>query len=376
MGQSENSAEIRRLDEKYYIVQGSKEFVEILPWLPEKERNSLDFLHLSFDLRALSSMEANTAFHNYFQALRVDGRLSFEVKDIRFFMRMWTEATWSEEHLTDTNSKCRKAFREIFGSQEYANPALEDYQPYKQSIFKSGYDHNRADFLLRRAGFSSIVIHEDGYGTLRVEAYKRVADGVRQVSNHLRNIRTDHVNRYAFATDRIARHGSRFILDCACGVGYGTKMLGEGTDSICYGIDIDPATIKFAMENFGGPKSQFVAGDAIDMPFSREYFDAIVSFETIEHVENPEELLLSLNQSLKRGGILICSTPNQSVLPFNSSKFPHHFKHYTLNDLCSLLSGSGFTVDSWYGQGKITKDKVAPSLSSDFIILVAFKEHG
>ena len=59
-----------------------------------------------------------------------------------------------------------------------------------------------------------------------------------------------HIERYDFAASYV-RGGT--VLDCACGVGYGTQRLadaGAGTSRVT-GVDIDGAAIAYGRANYG-----------------------------------------------------------------------------------------------------------------------------
>ncbi len=46
------------------------------------------------------------------------------------------------------------------------------------------------------------------------------------------------------------------------------------------------------------------------LPFENEHFDAVICLEGIEHIMHPESLFAELARVLKKGGLLIISTPN------------------------------------------------------------------
>lgn len=115
----------------------------------------------------------------------------------------------------------------------------------------------------------------------------------------------EHVERYRFAAARLAP-GTR-VLDLACGAGYGTAMLAVH-GCVATGVDCDPRTVAIAREAF--PSGDFQCADARQLPFADADFDAVVSFETIEHVLDGERFLGELRRVLRAGGRLIASTPN------------------------------------------------------------------
>ncbi len=115
----------------------------------------------------------------------------------------------------------------------------------------------------------------------------------------------EHVERYRFAARRLAA-GQR-VLDIACGAGYGTAMLAARGCHVT-GADCDERAVAIARSGF--PSGDFECADALALPFADETFDAVVTFETIEHVLDGARFLRELRRVLRRGGTLICSTPN------------------------------------------------------------------
>lgn len=145
-----------------------------------------------------------------------------------------------------------------------------------------------------------------------------------------------HVHRYRFAAERIAP-GSR-VLDVACGVGYGSGMLSEaGLDVV--GLDCDRKLVERA--GVAWPAVQFVHGDALELPFDDETFDAVVSFETIEHVTDAEAFLGQLRRVLRPGGLLLCSTPNIRYT-FHPA---FHLKEYRPEEFFTLVEGTFGAVE-------------------------------
>ena len=81
-----------------------------------------------------------------------------------------------------------------------------------------------------------------------------------------------HLARYNFATRFI--NGGR-VLDCACGVGYGTAILASAvkTPSSVLGVDIDPKAARYASENYASDNVSFRTGDGCELK-DVEFFDS------------------------------------------------------------------------------------------------------
>lgn len=108
-----------------------------------------------------------------------------------------------------------------------------------------------------------------------------------------------HLERYQWAS--MFTRGKR-VYDVACGSGYGSLLLGAKS---YVGFDISEESVKYAMQNYGNDTTVFMAADACAMPLLVKT-DVIVSFETIEHLKDPEAFL---EWCAKSGETLLISTP-------------------------------------------------------------------
>lgn len=151
-----------------------------------------------------------------------------------------------------------------------------------------------------------------------------------------------HLRRYEFA----ARHASGArVLDCACGTGYGSRLLADrGRASSVLGVDVDARTIEYARRRYGdGERVRFKVGDACALGVERRSVDLIASFETVEHVRDPEVLLDGYARALAPGGTLVISTPNDLGVQ------PHHYHSFTQESF-RLLVMRHFLSFEQYGQ--------------------------
>lgn len=169
----------------------------------------------------------------------------------------------------------------------------------------------------------------------------------------------EHIERYVFAKDYVWGR----VLDIACGVGYGADILLEEIEDkkIDYylGIDLCEKSVAYAREMYGFQKTQFEQGDALDQSLVHRYgkFDTILSFETIEHIEEDKEYVQNLTRMLDKKGTLIISTPfgKGRDIPCAS---PYHVRQYLEEEFVDLLESNGLEVDLFCQRGqKIEKAK-------------------
>ncbi len=166
--------------------------------------------------------------------------------------------------------------------------------------------------------------------------------GERQVAPDVSGIRRDHVARYQWAVKRLPV-GLR-VLDLACGVGYGTRILANAGYE-AQGLDCDEEALAYAREHYAHERASFWRTDAANLQLGEDTFGAAVCFETIEHIEDPLPMLRALRRAAPR---LLASVPNEDVFPFRG--YAHHFRHYTPGEFAQLLASAGWRVTEWWGQ--------------------------
>lgn len=148
--------------------------------------------------------------------------------------------------------------------------------------------------------------------------------------------------RYVFASKYVR---NKIVLDVACGAGYGSHFLATSGAKRVFGVDIDKRAVSFAKEYYTHPRVTYIQGDITNLPFPDEFFDVIISFETIEHLPQPEACVREIRRVLKDNGIFICSTPNIKY----TKHPPYHLHEFYPNEFFDLLE-SNFREVKRYGQ--------------------------
>lgn len=152
-----------------------------------------------------------------------------------------------------------------------------------------------------------------------------------------------HAARYLFAAP-LVRSGR--VLDVACGTGYGLPILRAGS-RVVVGLDGDHGVARHARAEAKGGGGSVIVGDGQRLPFRDSSFDAITSFETIEHLHDRDRFLAELRRVLSAGGLLILSTPNANHTRPRDGKprNPHHVHEYTPGELVQELKRRFNRVD-------------------------------
>ena len=171
--------------------------------------------------------------------------------------------------------------------------------------------------------------------------------GERQVTPNISEIRRDHVARYEWALTQIPKGGK--VIDFACGIGYGCRIIADA-GALAHGFDIDAESIEYAKENYSvDGKTKFTVASGDTPPELGEY-DVAISFETIEHIEDPRPLLKALREAAP---VLLASVPNEDVMPWMQAPgigTAFHFRHYTKLEFAELLAECGWKITDCFGQ--------------------------
>jgi SAM-dependent methyltransferase len=174
---------------------------------------------------------------------------------------------------------------------------------------------------------------------------------------HGQLVHAEHLARYRFAA-QLAR--SLRVLDVACGEGYGAQILAAGGASAVVGADVDERAVAHARSRY--PEAEFVTADVAKLPFEDGSFDLVVSFETIEHVQRPEEALAELRRVLAPDGLLVISTPNKHQYLVENE---FHEREFTHEEFVALLGGLFPSVELALQHNFTTSAVLDPAAAAD-----------
>jgi SAM-dependent methyltransferase len=159
----------------------------------------------------------------------------------------------------------------------------------------------------------------------------------------------EHWHRYAFARSHVA---GRQVADVACGEGYGSALLAGAATSVV-GLDIAAEAIEHARRSYAHLQNlRFEAGSAIALPLADASLDAVVSFETIEHLprEDQPRMVAEFARVLREDGLVILSAPNPAEYSAaRNYSNPFHRHEPDRGELAALLRAA-FPVQRWFRQ--------------------------
>jgi 2-polyprenyl-3-methyl-5-hydroxy-6-metoxy-1,4-benzoquinol methylase len=134
-----------------------------------------------------------------------------------------------------------------------------------------------------------------------------------------------------------ARVGGLKVVDMACGEGYGSAVLGRTAREVV-GVDANPEAHEHAKLRYTAPGIRFER-DLVET--FAEPCDAVVFLQTIEHVQNPDEVLEHFKGLVGPDGLVVLSTPNLLTLApegAEKSENPWHVKEYREEEFRALCA--------------------------------------
>lgn len=139
------------------------------------------------------------------------------------------------------------------------------------------------------------------------------------------------------------------ILEIGSGLGYFTYALKKSGLDI-KGLDISNEAVEKAKKMYG---DYYIVADLFKYSeHNIESYDIVIMTEVIEHLDNPIIFLNAIKKVLKKGGILIITTPNKDAFPndflWHTDLPPIHLWWFSKKSLKKLSEKVGFEKISFY----------------------------
>lgn len=146
------------------------------------------------------------------------------------------------------------------------------------------------------------------------------------------------------------------VLELGCGVGQFIREIKKIRPELdCYGCDISQHAIAIAKQANDGVS--YGLSDENKSPYADNFFDAVLIFDVLEHVANPNLILSEVNRILKSGGVFYSFVPCEADplsfwnllhklgLKLELTKmYAGHINKFSRRSLISLVRSYGFVV--------------------------------
>lgn len=156
--------------------------------------------------------------------------------------------------------------------------------------------------------------------------------------------------RWRWVLNRLRKFGGHgALLDVGAGNGLLVKIAKEEFGWRSRGIELSLAEVEFAKAVLDVEIERLMLSD---IP---EKFDAVTSFNVLEHVIDPQGFLREISERVESGGLLVLSTPNPASIKARVKGLrkwgmispPHHINIFTRKSLELAVDKAGFDVISY-----------------------------
>ncbi|MFC4296731.1 class I SAM-dependent methyltransferase [Castellaniella hirudinis] len=135
---------------------------------------------------------------------------------------------------------------------------------------------------------------------------------------------------------------STSFLEVGCGTGFVLSGIACNNPGITVsGSEIFLSGLPYAASRVSS--AEFMQMDARHIPFVEE-FDAIGSFDVLEHIEQDELVLNQMSRALKPGGLLLLTVPQHSWLWSAADEYACHVRRYGREEMQEKVRRAGFSI--------------------------------
>lgn len=156
---------------------------------------------------------------------------------------------------------------------------------------------------------------------------------------------TPRLNRWYFDELSGPIHGE--VLEIGSGIGNMSEHLARAASHLTVS-DMEPDYVRALEERFAGRDDvdvvRFVLGEEIPPQIAERSFDAIVSLNVIEHVEDDLRAVSELAEHLRPGGHLLSYVPATDWAYGSIDLYLHHYRRYGVESFSALMRGAGLEV--------------------------------
>lgn len=178
------------------------------------------------------------------------------------------------------------------------------------------------------------------------------------------DLKKEKPNRSLSYTSRMIEDNSS-VMEIGCSTGYFSQHLKEDKNCEVLGVDISSGSVEVAKSGGVNAFVINVENDDIikflgDYTTKNKKFDYIIINDVLEHLREPQNLLMKLKPFLNENGSFIVSVPNVAYwkirlgLLFGNFDYTNtgildntHLKFFTQKTLKQLIKNCGFKIIEW-----------------------------
>ncbi len=144
--------------------------------------------------------------------------------------------------------------------------------------------------------------------------------------NRVMTLGMDQMWRVRAARLAVAAQTAPLVLDLATGTGdFAIALQGISPQAHVVGLDLVPEMLERASKKDGVARVPLLAGDALDLPFPANTFDAITSAFMLRNVISLERAFVEMRRVAKPGARIVALEITQPRLPLWSALYKFYF---------------------------------------------------
>jgi ubiquinone/menaquinone biosynthesis C-methylase UbiE len=144
--------------------------------------------------------------------------------------------------------------------------------------------------------------------------------------------------------DLYTRTQTQMMLEIGCGEGYMLELMMQRKNITLHGLDVDIPVLNDAAQRC--PQAHLTMTDAHHLAYPSKAFDLVVACEVLEHVRQPDKVLMEAARVSRR--YVIFSVPREPMWRVfnlargrylaNLGNTPGHIQHWSTNTFVKLVS--------------------------------------
>ncbi len=259
-----------------------------------------------------------------------------------------------------------------FNAQEYSDEEIQDFiQNMKKIEITSGkIYHIKPGIIHRVEAITDLIFIESS--TIELDDVIRIND---QWGRTAGKIDSEHVNMKKFRNFyKEQKYRLDFIKPFSKGIvlnnnyllnteySYAKELLDNGCNQVWHkNTDVpNKVNLRYIDENNSIKFKKFDT-----YKFDDQFFDTIISFETIQYDKNPEEKINEYHKLLNDDGILVISTSNKNMTSFLNPSEPDTSTEFSKDMFLELLKKKFSTIDLFSQRNILDKNSIQASTTVD-----------